>query len=244
MHQFSEMVFVLEGEIRINLDGREEIAKAGDIAVIPPFHFHDYFTPEYCRIWLAVFSNDFISDFANNGEFYYSAERTVFTPTPLVSELLKSRMIDTEEQITVCDASTFRNVKVALYAAWEEYTRAVESFTTVKKSGSLSTALKVVSHLRDHYTEKISLESVARELGYNPEYVSRCLSEIRGVNFRYLVNSFRVDKAKILLLTTDRTISDVASECGFSGERTFHRTFLAMVGLTPGAYKKKENWRI
>ena len=238
------MLFVLEGEIRISVDGKEEIAKAGDVALIPPFHFHDYYTPEYCKIWLAVFSNDFISDFSNNGEFYYSAEKSVFTPSPLVAELLKSRMMDTGEAIVACDAPTFRNMKVALYAVWEEYTRATENFTTLKKSGSLSTALKVVSYLREHYTEKTSLESVAKHLGYNHEYISRCLSEIKGMNFRYLVNSFRVDRAKILLMTTDRTVADVAVECGFSGERSFHRTFLAMVGLTPGEYKKKGSWRI
>ena len=244
IHQFSEIVFVLEGEIRISVDGKEEIAKAGDVALIPPFHFHDYYTPEYCKIWLAVFSNDFVSDFSNDGEFYYHGEKSVFTPSQIVAQLLESRMIDTNEEIVNCDARTFRNIKVAIYAVWEEYTRCTENFATVRKSGSLSTALKVVAHLKDHYTEKTSLELVAKQLGYNPEYISRCLSEIKGMNFRYLVNSFRVDRAKMLLLTTNRTMADIAIGCGFSGERSFHRTFLAMVGMTPGEYKKKGNWRI
>ena len=121
IHQFSEIVYVIKGEIRISVDGKEEIAKAGDIALIPPFHFHDYYTPEYCEIWLAVFSNDFVSDFSTDGEFYYRGEKSVFTPSPLIKELLEERMMNTNEEIVVCDAPAFRRMKVALYAVWEIY---------------------------------------------------------------------------------------------------------------------------
>ncbi|MBQ8380273.1 MAG: AraC family transcriptional regulator [Clostridia bacterium] len=244
LHQFSELLLVLDGEITVSKDGKEETARAGDVVIVPPFALHGFYTPSYSHIWLAVFSNDFISDFSQDTEYYYNTGRSVFTPSNEVLNLLKSRMIDTKEELITCDREQFRMIKAALYAVHEEYARTVPEFKVLKKSGALSTALKVISYMREHFREKVSLVGVAKELNYNPEYVSRCLGEIRGMNFRYLLNSIRADHAKLYLLHTERTVADIAVECGFSGERSFHRVFASMTGLTPGEFRRKRDHRL
>ena len=57
IHQFCEFILVREGEIEITVDGRTYKAKAGDIAVIPPFSIHSFYTPERVVQLICVCSN-------------------------------------------------------------------------------------------------------------------------------------------------------------------------------------------
>ncbi|MBR2650458.1 MAG: helix-turn-helix domain-containing protein [Clostridia bacterium] len=238
IHQFPEIILVLEGELEIIVDGRVELARAGDVIVVQPFRLHGFRTPRFCRMWMIVFSNDFISDFSEENELLLYGERAVFTPSPEVLALLKHRMPYTLERLVLCDKAQYRRIKAALYAVYENY------FSTASLTGSGESAYKteilsrVIAYLREHYSESVSLVGVARALGYNPEYISHCLSALRGMNFRALVNCLRLDKAKNLLITSDRTVVDIALECGFSCERSFHRVFREMSGMTPGEYRR------
>ena len=118
--------------------------------------------------------------------------------------------------------------------------------TVSKKSTPLSNNVvaKLFMYLNEHFCEDIDLETVSEHLGYNKTYLSRCINNIPGVNFRKLINSLRIDRAKTLLLTTDYTILNIAMECGFTNERTFQRVFIETVGKTPREYrmiKRKSN---
>ena len=237
IHQFSEMVLVRDGELEVTVDGKTETAKAGDIIFITPFRQHSFATPVYSKLWLAVFSNDFISDPGADSTMHYIGERSVFTPSRVLLDFLSDKLIDSSERFIIYDARIYRSMKAAIYAVYEEYTRTVPSSEPFLQSQS-SVIFKTLRHLSTHFKEKISLASVGKVLGYNPEYISHCLSEIKDMNFRYLLNSFRIDYAKNLLLSTKRTVEDIALESGFSSERSFHRTFYSMIGKTPGEYKR------
>jgi methylphosphotriester-DNA--protein-cysteine methyltransferase len=237
IHQFSEIVLVREGEILVTVDGKEEIARAGDIVFITPFRQHSFSTPVYSSLWLAVFSNDFIRDFGSDADLDYVGERSVFTPSKVLFDFLSDKLIDSSERFIIYDRRIYRTMRAAIYAVYEEYTRTVPSSDTVARAQT-SVIFKILRYLSTHFKENVTLSSAAKELGYNPEYISHCLSEIKDMNFRYLLNSFRIDYAKNLLLSTKRTVEDIAVESGFSGERSFHRTFYSMIGKTPGEYRR------
>ena len=59
-----------------------------------------------------------------------------------------------------------------------------------------------------------------------------------GKGFADYVNDLRVDKASSLLLNGDRTIADIARECGYKTVPYFNRAFKRSKGVTPGAYRK------
>ena len=54
---------------------------------------------------------------------------------------------------------------------------------------------------------------------------------------RYIINT-RINRACILLETTDRLISDIALSVGFCDQSHFIRTFKKIRGLTPSAYRR------
>ena len=237
IHQFSEIVYVKNGSLCATVDGTEERAEAGDIVFISAFQTHTLTASDDAEIWICVFSNDFINDFKNEGDVYYIGERAVYTPSELVREFFVCRFIDSAEQFLDYDLSAFRSFRAGIYAVYEEYTRLVPKSTLPKRTEHRSAINQVLKHVHNNFKSDISLISVARELGYNPEYLSRAIGAVEGINFRGLVNSFRTDHAKSLLISTKRTIPDIAAECGYTCERSFHRAFKSITGKTPGEYR-------
>lgn len=105
-----------------------------------------------------------------------------------------------------------------------------------KKSNALPA---VLAYLHDNYKRDISLGEVAKSLGYNPTYLSHALTELGGIKFRTLLNSFRIERAMGLLKNKEYKMIDIAMECGFTCERSFYRAFMAITGSTPRAYKEE-----
>lgn len=237
IHQFPEIVLVMEGEVEITVDGKTERASAGDMAVITPFRIHSFKTPASCKIWIGVVSGDFVDAFISNDDVYEVGERAVFTPTSSLFDYVCEHLPPKYDTPVVLegDILTYRKVKAIAYSVFEEYTRTVPHKRKHGKGDALSATMLYMSK---HFTENISLVSVAEALGYTPTYVSHCISVIPGMNFRKLINSLRVDKAKPCILKGNLKMIDVALECGFSCERSFNRAFLDVTGMTPSQYRK------
>ena len=238
IHQFWELVYVRDGSLSFTVDGYKGVANAGDIILVSPFRTHSYSTPDYSDIWLALFSDDFVCDFANDGNMYYVSETPIFKPSKQLLSYFKTKLVDTGEVFIYNNNPLFRRMKAAIYPIYEEYTRSVSVTLENKNAAATTPILAVMMYLSNHYKENVTLAVVSKNIGYNPEYISQCLQELEGVNFRYLLNSFRVDHAKVLLYSTSKSIPDIASEVGFSCERSFHRVFASMTGKTPSKYRK------
>ena len=208
---------------------------AGDMAIIAPFCVHSFHTPEYVNRWIAVFSTDFISGLLSEEEIYGEGEHCVFTPSPQLAAFVDSHLADSNEKFFNMTAEDIRSFKVLSTAVYEEYMRVVRYSKKRTHNKALSA---ILLHISEHYREELSLASIGTALGYSPKYISLCLSDIDDMNLFYLVNSFRAEHAKKLLLSTDLKIIDIAYECGYSSEKSFYRAFMQVTGTTPGKYKK------
>jgi len=236
IHQFSEITYVLEGSIEITIDGIKETANSGDIVIVPPLKKHSIETPKYCKIWSCVFSNDFVLDFISTDELYGGGDKAVFTPSKHLSYFFDNRLIDSEESLIEFTTTTFRMFKLFIHAIYEEYTRTVPHTKSSNKNSTLAT---ILLYINEHSKENISLKSVSAALGFSAGHISRCISQLNDMNFCTLLNSFRVENAKFLLITTDLKISEITQKSGFPNERSLHRAFIKITGSTPGEYRKR-----
>ena len=96
---------------------------------------------------------------------------------------------------------------------------------------------RALRYMSANYAQPLTLETVAREVGLSPNYLSRLFQESVGVGFREQLNRIRIEESKQLLLNTDYSLADIALAMGFVDQSYFCKVFKRIVGLTPGKFR-------
>ena len=96
----------------------------------------------------------------------------------------------------------------------------------------------LLSWLRDHLTEDLSVAALARRLNLSERQFSRVFKSAVGVTAAEHVEAVRLESACRLLETTSRTIEQIAKSCGFGTPETMNRAFRRRLNTTPGDHRQ------
>lgn len=97
---------------------------------------------------------------------------------------------------------------------------------------------KALTYMEEHLHEPLKRDDVARHVGMSPSHFSKIMTERLGRSFTELLNQYRINRAKHLIVSTSYNLSAIALECGFFDQSHLSRTFRKSTGLSPGAYRK------
>jgi AraC-like DNA-binding protein len=87
--------------------------------------------------------------------------------------------------------------------------------------------------------EHITQAEVADKFYFSSVYFSKYFKRCTGMTFIDYLTKYRIRQAKTELLTTDKSILDIALDNGFSDERRLILAFKKYLNDTPLQYKKK-----
>ncbi len=107
----------------------------------------------------------------------------------------------------------------------------------VADSGS-SLAYSIKDYIDANFSYNISPKSLAEEFFVNPSYASRCFSQKHGITLTEYVHKVRIDRAKVLLQSTNAPVNNIAINVGYIDVNYFFRIFKKQVGVTPKEYRK------
>ena len=238
IHQFCEIEMVTEGEIEITVSGKKHIARAGDIALIPPFKVHSFHTPNNVKMLIMTLPNFFLPASVTFDELTAERDKFVFHASePLWDYLIATEFDKTRTRRSFSfpeDQTLVHRLQASIHLILSEFLSVTEAREV---SASENTLSRILLYVATHFTEDITLATIGEALGYNPKYISTCFSAIDGVSFREFLNSLRIERAKSLLLAGEGTVLSIALDCGFKNESTFHRVFLESTGVTPAKYR-------
>lgn len=85
--------------------------------------------------------------------------------------------------------------------------------------------------------EDNSLGALAAEAGLSPFHLHRLFVEVAGETPKAYTQRLRLSRAGVLLVTTSRSVLDIALDCGFQSHEVFTRAFRKRFGITPTAYR-------
>ena len=100
--------------------------------------------------------------------------------------------------------------------------------------------VRIERYIRDHLGEAISREDLCRELGITPNYLSRTVREALGMTLQNYIKQVRIQEAQRLLRYTNRPVTLIAQDTGYSTLSYFSSVFKEATGLTPFAYRKQK----
>lgn len=98
---------------------------------------------------------------------------------------------------------------------------------------------RIVKYLSNNYMNKVSLQDIAEKEFLSSQYLSYKIKDVFGHGFNDYLNQIRVEESTKLLLDTDKNISEISEEVGFSHVRYYNKHFKLHYNCSPMQYRKK-----
>lgn len=132
--------------------------------------------------------------------------------------------------------------EAGLEAVWnrlgEETGRFVERVREETNSRESIPIRLAKAYIEEHYWEPITLEKTAEAVGLSPAYFSTNFKKFQKRTFTDYLTSVRLEAAKELLSTTQKTNYEIAVQVGYADDKYFCKVFKREVGIRPGEYRK------
>lgn len=97
---------------------------------------------------------------------------------------------------------------------------------------------KSMEYINDNIGEKFTLTHLADLAHMSPRYYCTFFKKVNGISPWEYITRKKIVMAQEILSSTDKTIIEVAFECGFNTAANFNRAFKKHVGYTPSEFKK------
>ncbi|AHG19146.1 AraC family transcriptional regulator [Chania multitudinisentens RB-25] len=87
---------------------------------------------------------------------------------------------------------------------------------------------------------ELNLARLARKVGLPARKVSQAINQQAGMNVSQYVNQLRIQQAAEWLISSNRPVTDIMLDAGFSTKSNFNREFLRVYGLNPSEWRKRK----
>ena len=150
---------------------------------------------------------------------------------------LSSNAIFLDQKISSLDdlacnsRSSMLNYAVALFRFQQEKVRDV-----VDSEDIIERAKK---YILENYRENIDRNDVAAVTFVTPNYLSKLFKNNMNMNLREYINQLRIEEAKRLLLSTEMSVSEIASYVGYYNISYFSTVFHKIVGVSPFSWRNQ-----
>ncbi|MBQ7642490.1 MAG: helix-turn-helix transcriptional regulator [Clostridia bacterium] len=212
-HRSFEFIYSISGESDMSVDNRSFVLGEGEGAIVFPYQAHSFKTPSSAKLYVLVFSGDSLPALAEMAQKgvpkeakinFYEYEKD-FLAASLFQKTQKPEEFTYSAALSVIAAGVVRSSEL------------------VERGKSEEVVMKVIEYVEKNYTEDITLKDAANELGYNYQYLSRLFGSIMKMNFRTLVNQYRIDKAEEIIAKQGVSVTEAAFESGFGSIRNYNR---------------------
>ena len=234
-HEHLELLFIINGKGRIHSDQHVFDVMPGDCVVFNcnEYHFSDPFPRnfEYLvllldpSIWKHTDMNDTVC-FEN------------FVREP---EVLEQLFLEIDAEYSRME-NGFRfavigNVYKIMRHLIKYYTKKQEMALSTAEYRKMEAITESVKYINNHYKEILTIGELAELVNFSESYFAHSFKEIMGISVVNYINALRIKKARILLLTSDFSISEIAELTGIGNTNYFSRIFKQYCGLTPREYR-------
>jgi YesN/AraC family two-component response regulator len=108
-----------------------------------------------------------------------------------------------------------------------------------KKRPSQHAVLIAKRYIEEKYQTDISLKTLAKLTHINSYHFSHLFKKETGLSPIQHLISYRVEVSKQYLITTDKSIGEIAELVGYQSETYFHNIFKKVTGMPPGRYRSE-----
>ncbi|MGO4911175.1 helix-turn-helix domain-containing protein [Leeuwenhoekiella sp. W20_SRS_FM14] len=99
--------------------------------------------------------------------------------------------------------------------------------------------LDAINYIQINLNKGLTVAELANYVNQSKDYFSRIFLEHTGSRPLMYIHEKRIERAQYLIVTTNKTLLDIAIETGFNTLPHFYKVFKKHLNITPGAYRKQ-----
>ncbi len=203
-----------------------------------------------CRMDLLRRESDVFFDLLRSSpitqEALYQLLHTLFSECALASfqySALRDMLYNDVIDDLLLLSGSWEELQESLLSIFEDLcgTIANESSTKNSKTGLL---IRVDHYIQEHYMDDINTQSIAKDFGFTPAYLSKLFRDYRKVTPSEYITSLRIGRARDLLAAPNApSVKEVAAAVGYEDPLYFSKVFKKETGLSPKNYASGKGLR-
>ncbi|MBQ7383668.1 MAG: helix-turn-helix domain-containing protein [Clostridia bacterium] len=249
VHNAIELLYVISGSYSVILDNSEYEIFPGDLILFcsnTPHHAvsgtaekNSYYVIKLPPSFLMELSGkekmaEYVMRFAINRPENKSIWRKDELSGSRMLDILNSLISEFQSRKYAYDAA----IKLDIAALLLEIMRECPPKTQLKHPQVAELIYAAMVYAREHYSQDINEQELAKSLGVSYSYFSRSFKQITGLSFKQYLNRTRIACAEQLLVTTKKSVTEVATDCGYNNVSYFISVYRSVKGKTPYSTKK------
>ncbi len=248
IHDAVEFVYLAEGEVKVIVDGKEDVLHRGDMVMFRSRGAHSMYTlscplNKYytLKIRPKLIYNTSPKDISAavalrfsmfNRDLKYIWRANELEESPILKGY-KELMSLWEKKDTFNDIAMLSSVLTVIYGVLGSGSEAFLS-----SSGEEKQIYDSIVYVNSEFAEDISAEQVAEQVNMSYSHFARSFKQVTGNTFTEYLNITRVNEAEHLLANTDLAVSEIAIRCGYNSISYFISIYKRYKGKTPLAERK------
>lgn len=256
-HDYIELSYVVEGEFRQRILGRDIIFTKGDLCLIDKNCVHqDYLLDQPAIILFLGIANDMFSEIMDEN---IATQKII---SFLQSALLKQKDLQqylhfrpgadpaASEELERCIClllAELQGNEIGSHYICKGLLLRIFRIISSRYDFSLSKELRrtmnwivfeeISDYIKRHYA-KVSIKDLAAEFHFQEDYFNRIIKKKTGLTYSAYVQQIRLEHAEHMLAASDRSVDEIAELVGYRNKGYFYKIFQEKYGTTPSKYRK------
>ncbi|WP_147535459.1 response regulator transcription factor [Bacillus marasmi] len=187
--------------------------------------------------WEDVRTNiqDMTLRYLSQGANLLQTQQRVFEIISLATRVLSEIGIKTETPLYSFQAQDSRQLSTETNLLIDKLQQAYTSYYDQVEPDAMN---QIKQYILEHSHKDISLETLGKQVGLSPIYISKLFKEKLGVNYIDFLTECRIEKAKKLMSNPDKSLKEISFEVGYNEPNYFSKVFKKSCGLSPNEYRK------
>lgn len=243
-HQFYEIYYLRRGERNYFINGKLYPIKSGDVVVLNPYDVHRTTSSkieEFERV-LIYFKSEFLFDDALSTHlrllpFSPDAQIVRFPPQKqaYIEKLIFKMLYECTQKrrgFHIYLKSLLTNLLIKIYR------QSLSPIYQMNKPNHKQIE-QITTYLNQNYDKALTLDLVSEQFCLSKYYLSRMFKKHTGFNFSEYIQSIRIREARHQLLETNKKVSEIAKQVGFTSIAHFNKVFKKHTNTSPSKYRRQ-----
>ena len=256
IHDYVELAYVVKGELRQRILGKDIIFHEGDLCLIDRNCAHqDYLLDNSSVILFLCMRNDVLPEIMD--ENLTTQKIITFLQTALMEQKALQQYIhfcpqeNAKQEMEQCfyflvkelyenKAGAPQIVKGLILRIFRLLSTQYDFQLSRQQKKDLNWAIfeDVCHYIEQHY-KTVTIQELSRFFHFQEDYFNRLIKKHLGRTYCDVLQEIRLFNAEQLLVHSDKTIAQIAEEVGYRNKGYFYKLFTEKYGLTPAEYRRQ-----